>query len=109
MAMSTADLDADVISLPHAIRQRSIVLLESRAWLIGAPMTPWAAAWWGTFTNWCTATDDGAFNAYRERGPLIVFHYRVGACRWQLHAATGEFRNIDNKMASWRGFLGKYP
>ena len=100
---------SDLIPVPPDILPMSVVLLESPRWLVGVPLTPWAAAWWGSWTGWCTAVDDGAFHFYHRRGPLLVFRQRETSWRWQLHAATGEFRNCGNRRVSWRGFLGKYP
>jgi len=107
--MSSSSPECDLIPVPSDIRLGSVVLLESADWLIGTPLTPWAAAWWGSFTDWCTVIDDGAFACYHRQGPLIVFRQRVASWRWQLHPATGEFRDIRNRRASWRGFLGRYP
>jgi len=32
-----------------------------------------------------------------------------GSQAWQLHAASGEFRDACNRRASWRGFLSRHP
>ena len=95
--------------VPVDIRPESLVLLETDEWLVGVPLTPWAAAWWGSFTQWCTAIDDGAFWSSHRQGPLIVFRHRVSSYRWQLHPVTGEFRDCRNRRASWRGFVGREP
>lgn len=107
--MFEADFVGDLIPVPRDVRPASIVLLESRFWLVGVPLTPAAAAWWGSWTDWCTAIDDSAFHIYHRQGPLIVFRQRVASWRWQLHPATGEFRDLQNRKASWQGFLGRYP
>lgn len=72
-------------------------------------MTLWAAAWWGRYTDWCTARDMSAFEVYNRQGPLLVFRHRAGVGFWQLHPVTGEFRDALNRQASWRGFLSRYP
>jgi hypothetical protein len=61
--------------------------------------------WWGSFTNWCTASESSFFYDYTAKGPLIVFRSRTTSFRWLLHPATGEFRDYRNKRASWSGFL----
>lgn len=98
-----------LLPIPPDIRPESRVLLESEDWHVGVPLTPWAAAWWGSFTNWCTATDDGAFWSLHRQGPLVVFRHRVSSARWQLHPVTGEFRDDRNRLASWRGFVARNP
>ncbi len=106
--MSTGS-HCSLIPVPADVRPQSAILAETEAWLIGVPLTPWAAGWWGSWTEWCTAIDESAFNVYHRQGPLIVFRQRVASWRWQLHPATGEFRDMRNRRASWRGFLGRYP
>jgi len=47
----------DLIPRPNDVRPQTIVLAETESWLIGVPLSPWATAWWGSFTEWCTAID----------------------------------------------------
>lgn len=96
-------------TVPEAIRAQSLLLFEDGEWLIGVPLTPEAAAWWGAFTDWCTASDDSAFHLYHRRGPLVVFQHRTASWRWQLHASTREFRDMANRKASWVKFVGQVP
>ncbi|WP_416908731.1 MAG: hypothetical protein ACMVO5_03720 [Polymorphobacter sp.] len=95
--------------IPETVRRESLVLLDSDEWLIGAPLTFWASMCWGRGTDWCTACDLTAFEIYHRQGPLLVFRQRYEGGCWQLHPATREFRNGQNRLASWRGFLGHYP
>lgn len=99
----------DAWPVPSDIREQSRIVLQSREWLVGIPLTPNAMFWWGAFTEWCVAVDRGLFNDYNERGPLIVFRSRITNSRWALHSATGEFRNSRNRLASWSGFLMRHP
>lgn len=95
--------------LPDDIREQSRIILHSRNWLVGIPQTPNAMFWWGAFTEWCVAADQGLFNDYNERGPLIVFRSRDTSFRWALHPTTKEFRNAGNRRVSWSGFLMRNP
>jgi hypothetical protein len=61
--------------------------------------------WWGSFTDWCTASDSAFFHDYVSKGSLVVFSSRVTSFRLFLHPATGEFRDYSNKRVSWNGFL----
>jgi hypothetical protein len=95
--------------IPEDVWGQSLMLLDSAEWLVAVPLSPGAARWWGRFTDWCTAETLPSFWEYNDKGPLIVFCARVEGRRWQLHAATGEFRDERNKAVSWRRFLGRYP
>jgi hypothetical protein len=91
--------------IPDDVRPHSRVIVENGSWLIGVPLSPHAMYWWGSFTDWCTASDSTFFHDYIAKGPLIVFRSRLTSFRWLLHPATGEFRDYRNKRASWNGFL----
>lgn len=92
-------------NIPRDIRPVSRMIVESESWHVGVPLSPYAMYWWGSFTNWCTASDSSLFYDYAAKGPLIVFRSRVTSFRWLLHPSTREFRDYRNKRASWRGFL----
>lgn len=96
-------------AVPDDVLPYSRVLVQSDDWLVGIPLSPHAMFWWGAFTEWCTAHDSALFNEYNQRGALIVFRSMTSAFKWMLHAATGEFRNCDNRVVSWRGFLMRHP
>jgi protein-S-isoprenylcysteine O-methyltransferase Ste14 len=99
--------------IPSALEASSITLVNDGCWQVGVPLTPQSARWWGRQTNWCTAWDEPAFYLYARSGHLIVFRnldrYVSGNRAWQLHAASGEFRDACNRRASWRGFLSRHP
>jgi hypothetical protein len=96
-------------AIPDDIRSCSRVIIETNAWLVGIPLNPLAMYWWGAFTEWCVAADAGVFADYADLGCLIVFRSRTTRFRWALHSATGEFRNSNNRRASWSGFLMRNP
>lgn len=98
-----------VEDIPEDVRPHSRVIIESDRWLVGIPLSALAMYWWGSFTDWCTASDGAMFNDYLAEGHLIVFRSRVTTFRWLLHPATGEFRDYRNKRASWNGFLMRNP
>jgi len=94
--------------IPPDLREQSVVLYETHDWIVGTPLTAQAAHWWGGRSAWCTASDVAAFEQYNRTAPLIVLVERVTHARWQLHAATGEFRDSRNRRASWRGFVARH-
>jgi hypothetical protein len=95
--------------VPTDVLPESLLLLRNRRWLVGVPLTYHAACWWGSWTQWCTARDEPSFDLYFRQGPLVVFMERVASWRWQLHPATGEFRDMDGRRVSWRGFVSRNP
>lgn len=107
--MFTPGDDAALREVPDDVRSQSLVLLETERWLVGVPLTPSAASWWGAWTDWCTGTDATAFLFYHRQGPLVVFQRREASWRWQLHPPTGEFRDMRNRPASFRDFLAASP
>lgn len=92
-------------NIPPDVRPLSRVIVETDRWHVGVPHSPHAMYWWGSFTDWCTASDSAIFHDYVAKGPLIVFRSRITSFRWLLHPATAEFRDYRNKRASWNGFL----
>ena len=103
------DPDIAVDGIPEDVWGQSLFLLDDADWLIVVPQSAGAARWWGRGSDWCTAESLPSFWEYNDRGPLIVFCHRGAGLRWQLHPATGEFRDEHNKALSWRRFLGRYP
>lgn len=95
--------------VPDDVRPQSRMLVETDEWLVGIPLTWRAMAWWGASSEWCTVSDEAAFELYTRQGPLVVFHNRGGEGCWMLHPATGEFRDRWNKRAGWRGFVMRNP
>jgi hypothetical protein len=103
----------DQAELPPGLELNSVILVNDSEWQVGVPLTPWASSWWGRQTDWCTRHDLASFESYVQTGVLIVFR-RTGQNvsenqSWQLHPATGEFRDQLNRRASWRGFLQRHP
>jgi hypothetical protein len=100
-------------AIPHWVRDTSLILVEDASWWVALPRTADSARWWGTDTNWCTAEDFSAFEVYERQGPLIIFRKSpligLSTKAWQLHAVTGEFRDNQNRRASWKGFLSRHP
>ena len=48
---------------------------EDDMWFVVIPLSMDAACYWGSDTEWCTATrdeDGNYFNSYNEQGPLII-------------------------------------
>lgn len=105
--MQTAGAQAEPI--PEDVRAESRIVIESERWTVGMPLTPNAMFWWGAFTHWCVAADSALFADYVERGPLVIFRSRQTSFRWALHPVTGEFRNVNNRRASWSGFVMRNP
>lgn len=101
--------DIALAGIPDGIRAESHIAIENDRWLVGAPLTARAMYWWGAFTDWCVAIDHGFFVDYLARGPLIIFIAHHTGSRWALHPTTGEFRNANNRRASWTGFIMRHP
>jgi hypothetical protein len=95
--------------VPQEVERESLLLWESANWVIGVPLSFRASCWWGNFTQWCTALDEPSFNIYDRKGPLLVFRHQRTNGKWQLHPATGEFRDLHNRRTSWRSFLARHP
>lgn len=99
--------------IPPGLELSSIVLVDDSDWQIGVPLTIWSSAWWGRQAEWCTRHDPASFEQYIRQGQLIVFRKAgpiLGESQsWQLHPATGEFRDQNNRRTSWRGFLQRHP
>lgn len=107
--MSTKFLD----EIPLGMEAKSVILVDDADWQVGIPLTIWSSAWWGRQTEWCTRHDLASFECYHGQGQLIVLR-KAGPTygesqSWQLHPATGEFRDQCNRRASWRGFLPRHP
>lgn len=96
-------------SIPSDVRSHSRVLMETKAWLVGVPLNMHAMGWWGAFSEWCVALERVHFDHYMGEGPLVIFRSRTTHLRWALHPTTGEFRDIRNRRASWRGFVMRNP
>lgn len=99
--------------IPPGLESTSIILVDDADWQVGVPLTIWSSVWWGRQTDWCTRQDLASFEYYLRQGHLIVFR-KTGpnfgqSQSWQLHPATGEFRDKNNRRASWRGFLQRHP
>jgi hypothetical protein len=107
--MENAPEDEDEEGLPSDVREQSLLLFDDEEWVVAVPMTAWAAWWWGQYSQWCTAHEPGSFGKYQAKGPLVVFCSRSEGDSWQLHPATGEFRDERNRLVSWRGFLSRNP
>ena len=99
----------ELVTIPDEVRTESRIPLENERWLVGMPLSPRSMFWWGAFTDWCVVADHGLFVDYIERGPLIIFLERQSDARWALHPTTSEFRNANNRRASWAGFTMRYP
>lgn len=101
------------IEIPPGLELKSAILVDDDDWQVGVPWTLCASAWWSRQTEWCTRHDISAFEHYDRLGQLIVIRklghgLAVDQC-WQLHPGTGEFRDRNNRRASWRGFLQRHP
>lgn len=92
-----------------SMRRSTYVLVESDDWEVAIPCTRLAAREWGQGTDWCTGYDEAAFAQYMRDGALMIFRQVRTGRLWQLHPASGEFRDARNRRASWRGFVQREP
>lgn len=66
----------------------------------------------GTFANWCTGTlsTKQYFDQYSNRGPLIIFQSKTNPeDKYQLHAPSDQFKNIQDREIRQPEFAKKYP
>ncbi len=106
-------------------REQSDVLLDTPKLLLVSPKTEFAACYWGSPTDWCTAWGDhrrlglrepglwptrtNQFDYYNGRGPLYdVINKKTGE-RWQLHFQSGQFANKNDHMVSIKSIVGMFP
>ena len=71
---------------------------EDDMWLVVIPKSMDAACYWGSDTEWCTATrneEDNYFNSYNEQGPLIILINKGNGEKYQFHFETDSF--MDKK------------
>lgn len=69
---------------------------EDDMWLVVIPKSMDAACYWGSDTEWCTATrneEDNYFNSYNEQGPLIILINKGNGEKYQFHFESDSFMN----------------
>lgn len=69
---------------------------EDDTWFVVIPLSMDAACYWGSDTEWCTATrdeDENYFNRYNEQGPLIILINKKSGEKYQFHFETDSFMN----------------
>lgn len=76
---------------------------EDDMWFVVIPLSMDAACYWGSNTEWCTATrneEDNYFNRYNDDGPLIILINKENGEKYQFHFETDSF--MDKKDTSIR-------
>jgi hypothetical protein len=76
---------------------------EDDKWFVVIPLSMDAACYWGSDTEWCTATrneEDNYFNRYNDDGPLIILINKENGEKYQFHFETDSF--MDKKDTSIR-------
>lgn len=71
---------------------------EDDMWFVVIPLSMDAACYWGSDTEWCTATrneEDNYFNSYNEQGPLIILINKENGEKYQFHFESDSF--MDKK------------
>lgn len=70
-----------------------------------------AACRYGAGTKWCTASEGNSyqFDNYSSQGPLFVFRDKKEDKKYQFHAETGQFMNVQDKPESINDFVDKHP
>ena len=71
---------------------------EDDTWLVVIPLSMDAACYWGSDTEWCTATrneEDNYFNRYNDEGPLIILINKENGEKYQFHFESDSF--MDKK------------
>lgn len=73
---------------------------EDEKWFVIIPETMDAACYWGSDTEWCTATrdeNDNYFDRYNDDGPLIILINKENGEKYQFHFETNSFMNKKDK------------
>lgn len=74
---------------------------EDDTWFVVIPLSMDAACYWGSDTEWCTATrneEDNYFNRYNDEGPLIILINKENGEKYQFHFESDSF--MDKKDTS---------
>lgn len=69
---------------------------EDDMWFVVIPKSMDAACYWGSDTEWCTATrneEDNYFNSYNDEGPLIILINKENGEKYQFHFESDSFMN----------------
>ena len=83
------------------IKQGSAEIFHTnKNWVVIIPKTEEAACFFGSNTEWCTATtptERNAFDDYKKRGNLYIFIDRNNPKnKYQLHVQDGQFMDVDD-------------
>lgn len=69
---------------------------EDDMWFVVIPKSMDAACYWGSDTEWCTATrdeEDNYFDRYNDEGPLIILINKENGEKYQFHFESNSFMN----------------
>lgn len=74
------------------------LLRNDAEWKIVVPHVEEASVYFGRNTKWCTAGKDwNQFDNYNDQGPLYIVLHKPTNRRWQLHVASGQFMDEQDK------------
>ena len=98
---------------------QSTVWLNTDRVLMLTPNTLESAQWFGRDTEWCTAwgskygrhpTRGSMYSSYATRSPLYIVRDKTDETkRFQLHFATKQYMEINDRPINIEMFLGQYP
>jgi hypothetical protein len=84
-------------------------VVTADGWTMAKLGSPFAAAWWGLGTRWCTTEKSGnTYHSYAKQGPLRVFVSPEGV-KHQLHIGTVSLCDAMDRRVNISAFLKTLP
>lgn len=94
-ARTQKELDRDIKAAKNDID----VVFENDDWFVLIPKSMEASIYWGSKTNWCTATktiENNRFENYNENGPLYININKKTGAKYQFSFADSEWNDASN-------------
>lgn len=94
-ARTQKELDRDI----KAAKNNIDVVYEDDEWFVLIPKSMEASIYWGSRTNWCTATktiENNRFEDYNDSGKLYININKQTGEKYQFHFQNLEFNNQEN-------------
>lgn len=94
-ARTQKELDRDIKAAKNDID----VVYEDDEWFVLVPKSMEASIYWGSRTNWCTATktiENNRFEDYNDSGKLYININKQTKKKYQFHFENLEFNNQEN-------------
>ena len=95
-ARTQKELDRDIKAAKNDID----VVYEDDGWFVLVPKSMEASIYWGSKTNWCTATktiENNRFEEYNDSGKLYININKQTGEKYQFHFENLEFNDQENE------------